>query len=519
MKKHNIFKVLTIVILLSMVLSYIIPGSTLSYAGIEQGTIKPVTFANAISNSITSLNALITTIVFVLVIGIFYFVLKKTNKYETLVENTASVFDTNRGLFIVITVFGLGLVTLFSGDILPMLLFVPFLMDVLSKLGFNKFSNILATFGSIIIGFSGATYTYYINAYLTLTTKDSFTTKLTLGLMGLVSIVAFILIFNKNRKLNGEIRKSTMKKMIPLYVIFGLLFVFIVLGFINWNAYFGFDGFEVFLNNLREAKVADVSIFDAVFGTIVAAFGTWQSYNLAILVLFTTIIIALIYGLKVDDFMDAVGEGLKKTFPYAIIVALANIVLVNVYSSGIFTTLIAGLTSKNVDLFTGSITSALSSVVFPDSGYAAQFTLSSLMGTSANNYELLFGVTFQAMYSLFLLISPTSILILFALRMTNTRYVEWIKYIGKYFLALLIFDLLVIACFQGAFTQSAIIFILAIVVLLAFIIVATRNKKITKKEEVKKEVVKEEKPIKKTTTKKTATKKTTKKVTKKTTKK
>ena len=105
MKKYNVFKILTIVILLSMVLSYFIPGSNLSYAGLEKGTIIPVTFANLFSNGITTVSALITTIIWVLVIGVFYFVLKKTGRYETLVENTASVFDTNRGLFIVITVF------------------------------------------------------------------------------------------------------------------------------------------------------------------------------------------------------------------------------------------------------------------------------------------------------------------------------------------------------------------------------------------------------------------------------
>ena len=351
MKKHNIFKVLTIVILLSMVLSYFIPSSSIGYAGIEKGTILPVTFANMFSNSITAVNALITTIMYVLVIGIFYFVLKKTNRYETLVENTASVFDTNRGLFIVITVFGLGLVTLFSGDILPMLIFVPFLFDVLSKLGFNKFSSILATIGSIILGFSGSTYTYYINQYLSLTVKDNFAAKLTVGLVGLVSIVAFILVFNKNRKLNGEVRKSTMKKMIPLYVTFILLFVFVILGFVNWKGYFGYEGFEKFYESLREAKVSEVSIIDAILGTSVAPFGTWQSYNFATLVLFTSIVLALIYKLKINDFFDAVGEGLKKAFPYAVIVTLANIVLVNVYSSGIFYTISMALTGKNINIF------------------------------------------------------------------------------------------------------------------------------------------------------------------------
>ena len=500
MKKYNVFKILTIVILLSMVLSYFIPGSNLSYAGLEKGTIIPVTFANLFSNGITTVSALITTIIWVLVIGVFYFVLKKTGKYETLVENTASVFDTNRGLFVVITVFGLGLVTLFSGDLLAMLIFVPFLYDVLTKLGFSKLSSILATIGSVILGFSGSTYTYYINQYMSLTVKDNLTAKITIGLIGLVSIVAFILVFNKNKKLNGEIRKSTMKKMLPLYITFILLFVFIVLGFINWNAYFGFKGFETFLENLREAKVSNVSIFDAVFGSTIAPFGQWQTYNLGVLVMFASILLSLIYRLKINDFFEAFGEGLKKAFPYAIIITLANLVLVNVYSSGIFYTISMAITGKTINLFTGSLTSMLSSIAYPDYGYSAQFTLTSLMGTTASNYQALFAITFQAIYSLFLLISPTSILLLFALYKTDTRYIDWIKYIVKYFLVLLLAYLLVIAVFLKGFSSSTIIFMAAIVVLLAFVIYVSRTK--VSKEEPKKEEKKEVKKDTKKTNKK-----------------
>ncbi len=514
MKKYNIFKVLTIVILLSMVLSYFIPGSSINYTGLEKGTILPVTFANLFSNGITTVNAVVTTIMFILVIGIFYCVLKKTGRYDALVENTASVFDTNRGLFIVITVFGLGLVTLFCGDILPMLVFVPFLLDVLSKLGFGKPSSILATIGSIILGFSGSTYTYYINQYLSLTVKDNVVAKITVGLIGLVSIVAFILLFNKNKKLDGEVRKSTMKKMIPLYVTFILLLVFVILGFVNWNGYFGFKGFEDFLNNLREAKVAKVSIFDAIFGTSIAPFGAWQSYNFGTLLMFTSVVLSLIYRLKINDFFEAFADGLKKAFPYAVIITLANLVLVNVYTSGIFYTISNFINGKEVGLFNSSVTSMLASIMYPDTGYAAQFTLTSLMGTAASKYEALFAVTYQAIYSLFLLISPTSILLLIALHKTETRYIDWIKFIGKYFLVLLLAYLLVIAIFLKGFNQNAIIFMVAIAVLLAFVIVVSKSKK---SKEVKKEEPK--KVETKTEEKKPAVKKATKKVTKKTTKK
>lgn len=524
MKKYNIFKILSIVIILTMLLSYFIPGTMMGYTGLEKGTIMPVTFTGVFMNGVTSINALLTTIVYVLAIGIFYAVLNKTERYETLVENTAATFEKNKSLFVVITVICLGLVSLFAGDFMPMLIFVPFLMAVLRKIGYSKFSAISATIGSMILGFSGSLYTNFINQYLSLTVKDSITVKITLALVGLVSLIAFILIFNRKPSKNVEIRKSTKKKMLPLYITFILVFVLMILGFVNWQGYFGFTGFEDLLTNIREAKVSDVSIFDAVVGNAAVAFGAWQAYHSAMLLIFISLIIGIIYKIRINDFVESIESGLKKALPFAGIVVLANVVLVNVYSSGIFYTMAIALTEKTIDIFSSSISGILASIFYPDYSYATQFTLSAIMNTQAKDYAALLAVVFQAIYSLFLLVSPTSILVLFALRLTETRYIEWIKYIIKYFLVLLLADLLVIAIFMNGFTTNTIIFMIAIVVLFAFVLVLTKkNKKSvseskkaeSKKEEVKKVEVKEEKK----STEKKSSKKSAKKATKKGSKK
>lgn len=507
MKKFNIFKVLLIVTLLTIVLSYFVPGTIMGYSGIEKGTIIPVTFADAFVNGITSVNASLTILSFVFAIGVFYAVLTKTERYETLVDNTAAAFDRNKALFVVITIFVLGAFSLFSGSFLPMLIFVPFLISVLRRLGYGKLTAIFAVVGSMLIGFSGSMYTYYLNQYLSLTTKDNITVKITLALIGLVSMVAFILLFNKKPINSGEVRKSTKKKMLPLYITFILIFVLTVLGFVSWNGYFGFTGFDDFLNTLRDGKVGGVSIFDAILGTSIVSFGNWQLYNSAILLLFISAILGLIYRIKFNDFLESLADGLKKSCPYALIVVLSYLVLVNVYSSGTFYTMVIGLTSKTVDLFNSSVSGILGSVFYADYGYATQFTLNAIMNTGASDYQNIFAITYQAIYSLFLLISPTSILVLFALFLTETRYFEWIKYIIKYFLILVIIDLLVIAIFMQGFSSNAIIFIIAIVVLLAFVIVLTKKNKVIEKKEVVKEDKKEEtKEVKKVSTKKTTKK-------------
>ena len=519
MKKFNIFKVLIIVTLLTIVLSYFIPGTIMGYSGVEKGTIIPVTFADAFVNGITAVNASLTVLSFVFAIAVFYAVLVKTDRYETLVENTAAAFDKSKAVFVVITIFALGAFSLFSGSILPMLVFVPFLIAVLRKLGFNKLTAIFATIGSMIIGFTGSMYTYYTNQYLSLTTKDNVTVKITLALIGLVSMVAFILLFNKKPINNGEVRKSTKKKMLPLYITLILMFILTILGFVSWNGYFGFTGFDDFLNTMRDWKIAEVSVFDAILGTSLVSFGNWQLYNSAMLLMFISVILGLIYRIKINDFLETVGTGLKKACPYALITVLAYLVLVNVYSSGIFYTMVIGLTNKTIDLFRSSISGILGSVFYADYGYATQFTLNAIMSTKATEYQNIFAVTFQAIYSLFLLISPTSILLLFGLNLTETRYFEWIKYIIKYFLILSLIDLLVIAIFMNGFSTSAIIFMISILAIIVGIyvfyrVVKTAVKKgvVEAQKEIKNEEVKKEtKEVKKTSTKKTSTKKTNKK--------
>ena len=74
-----------------------------------------------------------------------------------------------------------------------------------------------------------------------------------------------------------------------------VLLVLVVLGFVPWGEYFGFDGFSKFLETLQSAKVADVSIFTAIFGKEIVEFGAFEVHNLALLLVVTSVVIAIIY--------------------------------------------------------------------------------------------------------------------------------------------------------------------------------------------------------------------------------
>ena len=207
MKKYNVFKVMGIVILLTMLVSYFVPQTTVSYGEVKQGALNPVGFIDTFSNSITALNVFVAPFIFILVVGVFYKILKKTEKYDEIVNNFAVKFDNNKGLFAVISILFFGIISAVIGDMLPMLMFVPFFMAVAIKLGYSKLSSVASTVGAIIVGSAGSLYTNIMNQILYTTVQTNLVYKVIISLVGLVSLIAFVLIFNIPAKKEAKLEK------------------------------------------------------------------------------------------------------------------------------------------------------------------------------------------------------------------------------------------------------------------------------------------------------------------------
>ena len=519
MKKYNVFKVMGIVILLTMLVSYFVPQTTVSYGEVKQGALNPVGFIDTFSNSITALNVFVAPFIFILVVGVFYKILKKTEKYDEIVNNFAVKFDNNKGLFAVISILFFGIISAVIGDMLPMLVFVPFFMAVAIKLGYSKLSSVASTVGAIIVGSAGSLYTNIMNQILYTTVQTNLVYKVIISLVGLVSLIAFVLIFNKPAKTEAKLEKVASKKQLPIVISMILIFVLVVLGMTPWSTYFKFTGFEDLFKSITDFKLFDVSLYNAFIGSSVAAWGTWQLYDVAVLLAVIGLILVIVYRIKFNEFLELAASAVKRALPYALIIVIANIALVNVYSSGWFYTVIKALSGSKFNMFLGSIISALSAIVYPDYSYGVQFTVATITYVISNNtfYSLL-QIVYQAIYSTFLLVSPTSILILLGLYHLNISFKDWIKYIWKYFLILLATNLIILSIVAYGFSVSVIFALIVLLVVIAILVVRRINnvknemiesKKVVK-EETKKEVKAEEKKeVKKETAKKAESKKTT----------
>lgn len=515
MKKYNVYKIISISVIVTILLSFIIPSTTFdSYGNATTSNINPISLIDTFANGITSFSVFLSTFVFILCIGIFYGVLVKTGKYETVINNTAYKFKDKKSTFVIISTLILGIMSAIIGNYFAMLIFVPVFIGILRKLGYDRFTSILATIGSIILGSVGSLYTIYANQILGSTIMDSILFKVIISLVSLISIIIFILVFKKPEEIKLE--KQEVKKCAHISIIFDIILVLLILGMVPWAEYFGFDGFTKFNESLLEFEVFGVSPYKAFIGSTMAPFGSFTLFDLSVVILLASVIVTLANRTKLNDFMQTLAISLKRALPYALIVILVNVVLVNIYSSGLFYTLVISITKLIDKLFAGSLISALASLAYPDHMYASQFTLSTVTATITDKkFLVLLSVIFQAIYSLFLLVSPTSVLILLGLQYTNTSYKEWIKYIGKYFLVLFAILFISLMIISGDFLSTySIVLLIAIIVLAIVLIFISKNKeevatKTEVKEEVKeiKEVSEEDKKEVKKTTTKTTTKK------------
>ena len=138
-------------------------------------------------------------------------------------------------------------------------------------------------------------------------------------------------------------------KVLEIY-IFIVLFILIVLGFVNWNGYFGFKGFDIFLETLRKGQISKVSVFDAFLGKGLVSFGNWQPFNAAILFTFVTVLIGLIYneGIPQDlGFIDRNEDPFQYEIDFPVMKKSMGTIIERVIDKGVVVTIVEEVMNGN----------------------------------------------------------------------------------------------------------------------------------------------------------------------------
>ncbi|MCM1370998.1 MAG: hypothetical protein NC181_03810 [Clostridium sp.] len=479
LKKYDLLIAIGIVFGLFIILSYIIP---IGYYGYDEsynlsyavGDTNPVGIVGLFKTPIYGVAIFVQYVVVFLLIGALYAVMNKTGAYKKFVDNVVKKFNTHKLLFLIISIITFALLASLSG--LPVVLFVlvPFFASIIMLLGFDKVTALVSTVGAILIGTMGSTYgnTLIGTQYFGLDSNNLIIAKFLL-----LIILTFLLIMfvkqkakkslesikieenpkkkRKNSKDEGKVQnaleipfytnaESNDKSSTPLIVIFILFLVIALLCMFNWKYALNIDLFSNISSTIAEFKIGGTAIFSKILGNF-TVIGEWGNYEFAAFILFITIIIGWVYGVKPSEFVDTCLEGAKKMLRPAIYVALSCMIfaiMINSETGNISSTIsnfIMGL-SKSFNVLLLSLSGIISGFFFNDYVYLTNGIYGAVNIYSAA-YPII-NIILQASFSFAMLILPVSTILVAGLSYLKVSYTEWIRYIWILLLELFVIIIL-----------------------------------------------------------------------------
>lgn len=465
-EKHDLFKIALLAVLVTIVLTWIIPYGSLMSGTYTNGGLGRQGLADILLSGVYSANFFIQQLMFIIFVGVFYGVLTHISGYKVLVSKIADKLKGKEKIFVIASSLVITLLTSFLTQTYAILIFIPFIINIATKMKLDKITTFLCTFGSMLIGILGATYgsdgfiyfINYLNYYQTITVTEEL--GLRFGILALAFILFnFFTILHMNKALaskkNEEVvedlfevesEKSKKVKVWPIALFLIVLAVFTILGYVNWSENFNITIFNKFHTWLTELAVGEYTIVAYILGNNATAFGAWDLFTITVVMAIVLILSVIVYGVKFDEALDNALEGIKKILKPIILLLLVYVVFVFVYWCPFTVTICNWITSfaDGFNPFLGTLSAIVSSLFHIDFGYAG-YVLGDIITTT---YGTNFGIgmaLYVAINGLVQFVAPTSAFLLIGLSYLNIPYKKWIKYIWKFALILLALILVIFA--------------------------------------------------------------------------
>lgn len=457
MKRNNAVKVVLSTIVILMILTWIFPAAYFQESYVEQGRVQMGLF-DLFNYPITSLSYFGFMAMYVLVIGGFYAVLGKTGAYRKLLDKIVEKIKGKEKAFLSVIMVLLAVATSVCGVQIPILVVFPFLISLIILMGYNKIVAAITTVGSVVVGLAGTTFAYNVTSILTQIFSIDITSEIISKIIILVAGLS-LLIFNTIRYIDNnkgkktkehekiledyvpaEVKGSKKQKVWPLVVILDLIFLIMILSFISWTGAFDLDWFDTATKAVTEFEIADFAIFGKLLGNI-NAFGSWTVTELSVVLVIASAIIALIYKIKFDEYLQAMLTGARRALrPALLIVLIYTCLVITTYHP--FQLVIYDWffkLTKGFNVATTTVVAALTGLFNVDPSYAFQSGVPYLQSlVSDKGIYPLIALIFQSMYGLVMLVAPTSAVLMVTLSYLNISYKEWLKNIWKLALELLV---------------------------------------------------------------------------------
>ena len=216
MKKHNIFKVVLITILVLFVLTWILPAAYYSGEYVEQGRVQMGLF-DMFNYPITALSYFGYIAMFIVFVGGFYGILAKIPAYRSFLDNVVEFTKGKEKVCLSVLIVLIALMVSICGLHIGIALFIPFIVAVILLMGYDKIVAALVTIGSIIAGLVGTTFAYGNISVLTeslgLKYNYQIGVRFVILLVAVLLVIINTLLYIKKQGTNVKVEKKTVKKV------------------------------------------------------------------------------------------------------------------------------------------------------------------------------------------------------------------------------------------------------------------------------------------------------------------
>ena len=253
-----------------------------------------------------------------------------------------------------------------------------------------------------------------------------------------------------HKKANSKLKKSKGERgVIPaLVIVCGVLLIFF-LGTTSWGNIFTSNWFETAHTAWTGATVGGFAILNKLFGGL-DAFGTWNTINrfqsYSVILIIAMVLLKFVYRTKWEDVLNGFVDGLKSFVVPAILTVLACSLFVLVFYNPFLSVVTKNLltATKEFNVALTGLYAIINSVFYVDYYYLSNSLLYGISSIYDDNTVLsIISVMFTNLYSLVMLIAPSSVLLLVSLSISDVKYTDWVKFIWKLVVSLFIISFVV----------------------------------------------------------------------------
>jgi len=215
MKKHNIFKVVLLTILVMAVCTWIFPSAQFQ-SNLVIGDRVQIGLFDLFSYPMVALYYFMNIFCFMLACGAFYGVAYRIPAYDKLLKFIAKGFEGRENIFLILMIIFISAIVSITGLSFPIVFVFPFVISIVLLLGYNKLVAATVTVGSTIAGIAGTTLgtttVTYVNQILGTNAFDEMLSKVIILVIFIVLLISYVLLYAKKTRNSLEVKTEKEEK-------------------------------------------------------------------------------------------------------------------------------------------------------------------------------------------------------------------------------------------------------------------------------------------------------------------